>query len=167
MRARNAPLPSFDGLVPASEASSRCKRMNRNSGTRHECLLHSVLWRRGFRFRKNDKALIGRPDVVFRKERVAVFCDGDFWHGRQWRQLSRKLQAGTNASYWVQKIRANKLRDRRNDRLLARAGWHVVRLWETDILNDPVASAVAVEAVLRRRRPELSPPRRNVLLVTH
>lgn len=155
MKARNAPLPSFDGLVPASEASSRCKRMNRNSGTRHECLLRSVLWRRGFRFRKNDKALIGRPDVVFRKERVAVFCDGDFWHGRRWKQLSMKLRTGTNASYWLHKIRANMLRDRRNTRELGRANWHVVRLWETDVLNDPVACAETVEAALSRRRPEL------------
>jgi DNA mismatch endonuclease (patch repair protein) len=154
MRARNAPLPSFDGLVPASEASSRCKRMNRNSGTRHECLLRSVLWRRGYRFRKNDKSLIGRPDVVFRKERVAVFCDGDFWHGRRWKQLSRKLRTGTNASYWVNKIQANMLRDRRNARVLGRANWHVVRLWETDILNDPVACAAIVEATLSRRRLE-------------
>jgi len=153
--------PSFRGLKPASEASSSCKKMNRSSETLHERLLRSALWKRGFRFRKDDRGLVGRPDVVFRKERIAVFCDGDFWHGRQWRQLSRKLQAGTNASYWLQKIRTNKLRDRRNDRVLARAGWQVVRLWETDILNDPVASAAAVEAVLCRRRPEPSPPQRT------
>lgn len=122
--------------------------MNRSSDTRHERLLRRALGKRGLRFRKNDRRLAGRPDIVFRDERVVVFCDGDFWHGRQWTQLSRKLEAGANASYWVQKIRTNMLRDRRNDRVLARDGWHVVRLWETDILNDPVASAAAVEAAL-------------------
>lgn len=144
--------PSFNGLKPATEASSRCKRMNRSSETRHERVLRSLLWSQGFRFRKNVKAGIGKPDVVFRRERVAVFCDGDFWHGRQWRQLARKLRAGTNASYWLQKIRSNMLRDRHVNRKLARAGWHVVRLWETDILNDPAACAARVKAALRRRR---------------
>src|SRR5438046_435492 len=102
--------PSFHGLTPASEASSRSKRMNRSSETRQERLLRSALWKRGFRFRKDDRSVAGRPDVVFRKERVAIFCDGDFWHGRHWRRLSRKLEAGTNSSYWVRKIRANMLR---------------------------------------------------------
>jgi DNA mismatch endonuclease, patch repair protein len=134
--------------------------MNRSSETVHERLLRSTLWKRGFRFRKDDRELVGRPDVVFRTERVAVFCDGDFWHGRGWRKLSRKLQVGTNASYWVQKIRTNRLRDRRNDRALARGGWQVVRLWETDILKDPAASVAAVEALLYRRRRDANPPTR-------
>lgn len=129
--------------------------MNRSSETHHERVLRSLLWKRGLRFRKNDRSLVGRPDVVFVRERVVVFCDGDFWHGRGWRRLSRKLQAGTNASYWARKIRANILRDRRNDRALTRAGWRVVRLWETDILNDPVACALVVEAALTHRRLEM------------
>lgn len=95
---------------------------------------------------------MGKPDMVFRRERVAVFCDGDFWHGRDWRHRSRKLGTGTNASYWLEKIRSNMRRDRRIDRALARAGWQVVRLWETDILKDPSTCAARVEAVLRRIR---------------
>ena len=131
--------------------------MNRRSDTLHERLLRSTLWKRGFRFRKDEKGLVGRPDVVFRRERVAVFCDGDFWHGRRWRRLSRKLETGTNGSYWTEKIRANILRDRRNDRTLTRAGWRVLRMWETDVLNDPVTCADVVEAVVSHRRKTLNP----------
>src|SRR4051812_10813559 len=76
--------PSFKGLSPASIQSSRSKRANRSSGTRHEEMLRRELLRLGLRYRKNDKRLPGRPDVVFSRARLAVFCDGDFWHGRDW-----------------------------------------------------------------------------------
>lgn len=143
------PSPSFRGLRPASDASSRSKRANRSADTLHERLLRSTLWERGLRFRKNVRDLPGKPDIVFPKSRLAVFCDGDFWHGRAWRKLSRKLHTGTNASYWLLKIRANMLRDRRHSLQLAHAGWRVLRLWETDILRDPDGCAIVVEAALR------------------
>lgn len=154
MKRRPPRAPSFAGFTPASAASSRSKQMNRSADTRHERLLRRALRKRGLRFRKNDTKLAGKPDVVFPKHRVVVFCDGDFWHGRDWRRLARKLRRGANASYWNQKIRANMLRDRHHNRALARAGWHVLRLWETDILSDPEGSAAVVEAALRHCRLE-------------
>jgi DNA mismatch endonuclease, patch repair protein len=141
--------PSFDGLRPASRVSSRIKQLNRNADTSHERQLRSALWKRGLRFRKNVRSLPGKPDIVFRKARLVVFCDGDFWHGRHWRKLSRKLRTGTNASYWLLKIRANMQRDRRHTLELAGAGWRVLRLWETDILKNPDASAALVEVAVR------------------
>ena len=141
MRGRLRIAPSFRGLSAASEASSYAKKMNRSSGTTHEHLLRTHLWRLGLRYRKNVGTLPGKPDIVFARERVAIFCDGDFWHGRDWRRLSRKLRAGTNASYWIPKIGTNRNRDRRNDRLLKREGWTVIRLWETDIHRDPEQAA--------------------------
>src|SRR5439155_25146815 len=72
--------PSFAGLRPASEAASRAKRANKNYGTRHEILLGRELWRMGLRYRKNMARLPGKPDIVFSRARVVVFCDGDFWH---------------------------------------------------------------------------------------
>src|SRR5260370_5324167 len=98
MNARLRLTPSFKGLSAASPASSHAKQMNRSSDTSHECLLRALLWRRGLRYRKNVRTLPGKPDIVFAAERVAVFCDGDFWHGRDWPRLSKKLRAGTNAS---------------------------------------------------------------------
>ena len=144
--------PSFAGLKPASVSTSHIKRLNRSVDTRHERVLRSLLWRHGLRFRKNDPTTFGRPDIVFRLDRVAVFCDGDFWHGRGWLRRSRKLRTGTNAAYWIEKISRNIQRDRRVDRALAREGWLVLRLWETDILKDPVACAQKVQAALRQVR---------------
>src|ERR1700729_2873440 len=100
MNASLRPAPCFKGLSPASPASSRAKKMNRSTDTEHERLLRRLLWRQGLRYRKNVRALPGKPDIVFSAARIAVFCDGDFWHGRDWHRLSRKLRTGTNASYW-------------------------------------------------------------------
>ena len=151
MSAADRRVPTFEGLVPASEKSSFCKRMNRRTDTRHERLLRSALWRRGLRFRKHVKALPGKPDIVFHARHLVVFCDGDFWHGRRWRLLARKLKFGANASYWPAKIHTNILRDRHHNRELTRLGWCVIRLWETDILADADACAARVEAALRAR----------------
>ena len=141
-------VPSFSGLKPASQTASLAKRMNRSADTVHEKLLRSLLWHRGFRFRKNVAALPGKPDIVFTWARLVVFCDGDFWHGRRWRELSKKLEKRANAVYWCQKIRANMLRDRRTTRLLRRQHWYVIRLWEGDIRGDPERAVHQVERVL-------------------
>src|SRR5437879_6384164 len=73
--------PSFKGLKPASEASSRAKRGNRRRDTLQEMLLRRELWKMGLRYRKNVETMPGKPDLVFPGARVVVFCDGDFWHG--------------------------------------------------------------------------------------
>src|SRR4051812_41709016 len=122
--------PSFNGYSAASQISSRCKKSNRASGTAHEVMLRRELWRSGLRFRKNSRVLPGKPDIVFPSARLAVFCDGDFWHGRDWRRLRRKLKRGSNHDYWVAKISSNKKRDRQHTRKLQRDGWNVLRLWE-------------------------------------
>jgi len=125
--------PSFTNLKPASEASSRAKRCNLRADTQHERMLRSELWRMGLRFRKNVKSLPGKPDIVFVRARVVIFCDGDFWHGRNWKKLKSKLSQGTNAGYWLSKIESNIKRDKQNTTLLEADGWSVLRLWETDI----------------------------------
>src|ERR1700730_8860649 len=150
MNASSRPTPSFKGLSAASLASSRAKKMNRSADTQHECLLRSLLWKQGLRYRKNVRGLPGKPDIVFSAARVAVFCDGDFWHGRDWHRLSRKLRTGTNASYWIPKIKTNRNRDRRNDRLLKRQGWAVIGVWETDIHRNPKQAAEAIAELVRR-----------------
>jgi DNA mismatch endonuclease (patch repair protein) len=82
---------------------------------------------------------------------VVVFCDGDFWHGRDWEQLRKALLRRHNADYWIAKIMSNRDRDRENMKRLTEQGWLVLRLWETDVLRDTRAAAVAVQlAVLSR-----------------
>jgi DNA mismatch endonuclease (patch repair protein) len=123
-------------------------RGNRKRDTKPELLLRRALWRLGLRYRIHGQHLPGAPDVVFAGMRTVVFCDGDFWHGRSWRSLRRKLMGRANAAYWVAKIGSNRARDARHVAALRRAGWRVIRLWETDIRRDPAAVAAQVAQVL-------------------
>ncbi|HEX8619035.1 MAG TPA: very short patch repair endonuclease [Thermoanaerobaculia bacterium] len=141
-------VPRFSSFKPASETASQIKRRNRSRDTKAEVLLRKELWRRGLRYRLHASDLPGKPDIVFRRARVVVFCDGDFWHGRDWRTRREKLARGTNAPYWTAKIAANVARDRRNTRLLRAAGWRVIRLWETTILRDPLRAAERIERAM-------------------
>jgi DNA mismatch endonuclease (patch repair protein) len=94
--------------------------------------------------------LPGRPDLVLPSAKLAVFCDGDFWHGRDWRARRRRLAQGANASYWIPKILANRARDRRVSRQLLALGWAVVRVWESDVVKD--AHKVAQQLLGRARK---------------
>lgn len=138
-------VPSYHGLRPASPAASRAKQGNKRRDTEHELLLRRTLWHMGLRFRKNVENLIGKPDLVFTGPKIAVFCDGDFWHGRNWPSLEAKLEQGTNPGYWAAKIKSNMERDARNTALLEEQGWLVIRLWETNIKKDPVSAATLVK----------------------
>jgi DNA mismatch endonuclease (patch repair protein) len=142
--------PSFRGLRPASEAASQSKRANRKTDSRHEILLRRELTKLGLRYRKYAGDLPGNPDLVFRTAKVVVFCDGDFWHGRDWVRMKRKLLRRHNAIYWIAKIGSNRERDRAVSRTLVKAGWQVVRIWESDILSDPQEAARSIQAIVRR-----------------
>lgn len=146
---KQSKAPSFAGLRPASPLSSRIKKANTSRNTRQEVALRSELSRLGLRFKKNATSLPGCPDIVFSRARLAVFCDGDFWHGRKWKSLRRKLTRGTNAAYWCAKISSNMRRDKKTTRLLSKSGWQVVRVWESDIRKDPRAVAMGLEKQVR------------------
>ena len=149
---RPAAAPSFRNLASTSRAASKAKARNTAQGTRCEMVLCAELRRMGLTFRRNVVSLPGKPDIVFVRQQLAVFCDGDFWHGRKWSARKAKLARGSNPEYWVAKIEANIARDRRQRSKLRRAGWRVIRLWECDILWDPkrVAGKVADALVVRR-----------------
>lgn len=144
-------IPSFNGRRPASPASSKAKRANRATGTKHEATLARRLWACGLRYRKNVASLPGKPDIVFSAARTAIFCDGDFWHGRDWPQLERKLRRGTNSSYWLAKIRTNMRRDAATTAQLVRMGWKVVRVWERDTIRNPDKVARSIKRILNSR----------------
>jgi DNA mismatch endonuclease (patch repair protein) len=141
--------PSFKGLTAATETSSRVKRANRKRDTTAELVLRRELWRMGLRYRTHVRTLLGNPDLAFAAAGVAVFCDGDFWHGRNWEQLKAKLDKGTNSVYWPAKIARNRERDQDTTNRLTDAGWRVVRLWETDIKRDPHRAALIVQEAVR------------------
>jgi len=145
--------PSYKGLSPASPTASQIASAgSAKRDTRPEVLLRQALWRTGLRYRVEVGSLPGRPDVAIATARLAVFCDGDFWHGRDLRRRLKKLAAGHNGHYWVSKIRSNVDRDRRVNKLLHGSGWEVMRLWESDVLANPEHAAKAVLTVVRSRR---------------
>jgi DNA mismatch endonuclease (patch repair protein) len=123
-------------------------RGNRSKNTVPEILLRTELRSRGLRDRTHASGLPGRPDLVFPAARVAVFCDGDFWHGRNWRRLKQQLERRFNAGYWVAKIDRNRRRDRSQVAALGRLGWLVLRYWESDIRRSPQAVADRLQETL-------------------
>lgn len=143
------PVPRFDPLQPSSTAASRIKKRVRSRDTKAELILRSNLHKRGLRFRLHAPHLVGRPDIVFVGARLLVFVDGDYWHGRDWARRRRKLAAGANSEYWLSKIRSNMKRDRKQTKLLQRAGWRVLRIWETDVLRDPECATELIAILLK------------------
>ena len=152
--------PRFEGLTPASPRSSRTLAHVKSSTTACERVLSCFLEAKGIGFQRNATWLSGKPDLLFYRARVVVFCDGDFWHGRHWSRRRKKLSAGHNAPYWIAKIRANMRRDRLHQRALEAAGWQVLRFWESDILG--ATESVGKEIVRAIHRPT---PRRTALRV--
>lgn len=111
----------------------------KSKDTRPELKLRKALWREGLRYRVNYKKLPGKPDIVFAKWKVVVFCDGDFWHGHNWAvrgQNSLQEELSGYSQYWREKILRNIERDDENNKALIALGWTVVRIWESDIKND-------------------------------
>lgn len=103
--------------------------------TKPEIMLRKLLWNRGYRYRKNYKLLEGTPDIVLIKYRLAIFIDGEFWHGYHWRILKKKI--GSNRGYWIPKIERNIKKDREVNEVLKSKGWKVLRFWTKKILKEP------------------------------
>ena len=91
------------------------------------------------------KTLPGKPDLVFSRAKLAVFVDGAFWHGHP-----TKYWQGRSGPYWDQKIARNQERDKEHNRTLRGMGWHVVRIWDFEVLSDPLAAAKKVKGTLER-----------------
>lgn len=150
---------SFRGLSSSSnKASAAARGASRKSGTRCEVELRKALWRLGYRYRIDDASLPGRPDIVLPKYSVLIFCDGDFWHGRNLHRRIAKLKQGHNAKYWTRKIASNVARDRKRSQELRKMGWKVIRVWETDILRDPAIAALKIRRRISRGRLHGSQP---------
>jgi DNA mismatch endonuclease (patch repair protein) len=116
----------------------------RSSDTRPELIIRRMTHLSGLRFRKHVAWLPGRPDLAFIKLKVAVFVDGDYWHG--WRFPAWQSKLGP---YWRDKISGNRRRDIRNFCRLRRAGWHVIRIWEHQVEQDPIACVQRIRKVVQ------------------
>jgi DNA mismatch endonuclease (patch repair protein) len=138
--------PSYKNLRPASARASRAaKGSSKKTDTKPELMLRRILFRSGYRYRKDVASLPGRPDIVFPNAKIAVFCDGDFWHGRHWTTRKAKLACGTNPHYWISKIERNMDRDQENQEKLEARGWRVLRFWEGEIREE---TAVVVSEII-------------------
>jgi DNA mismatch endonuclease Vsr len=103
----------------------------KQSGSNIETTLAKVLWARGHRYRKNCKSIIGKPDIVMRKYKIAIFCDSEFWHGKNWK--IQKNDFHKNKKFWHTKIERNIRRDKFVNKQLRKDGWVVLRFWGKDI----------------------------------
>lgn len=101
-----------------------------------EVRLRKALWRKGYHYRKNVRNLPGKPDIVFTKYKLAIFCDAEFWHGKDWDTLKAKLLKGKNPEYWIPKIQRTRERDIEVEQKLRLIGWTVLRFWREEILKN-------------------------------
>jgi len=133
-------------LETTPEISERMGRVSLKNG-KAETLLAKALWRKGFRYRKNYRKLPGSPDIAFTKQKVAVFVDGEFWHGFDWE--NRKSKLNRNRDYWIEKVQENMARDMKNFRQLDELGWSVIRFWEKEVLKELETCVEKCESVLK------------------
>ena len=105
----------------------------RGTDTKIEIILRKALWAKGYRFRKNYSKLPGKPDIVLTKYKIAIFCDGEFFHGKDWDTLKKRLEKSNNSEFWINKISRNIERDDEINKKLDFEGWTVIRFWGEDI----------------------------------
>ena len=121
------------GKSPPTDDEKRRYIMSRikNKNTSIEIDLRKALWGAGIRYRKNYRKIPGAPDIAITKYQIAIFCDGEFWHGKDWETKKSKIKS--NREYWIEKIERNMNRDSETDRNLYGMGWIVMRFWGSDI----------------------------------
>src|SRR5438093_1378356 len=134
------------GQMTREQRSRAMKRVKLRNGPL-EMFLRRKLTERGLRYRCNVRSLPGSPDIVFSKQRVAVFIDGDFWHGWRLPAWERKL-----SRFWRDKLRGNRARDLRNFRRLRARGWQVIRIWQHDVKRDPKDCLTKIENAVGEKK---------------
>lgn len=135
----------------ATQKSSAIMKKIRSKNTKAEVILRKALWNNGCRYRLHAKLIVGRPDIIFPKQKVVIFVDGDFWHGYNWPEKKKRLVA--NKAYWVPKIERNIQRDLEITKQLLENGWFVVRFWEHEVYKQLTE---CVEKVLKIIKPTIS-----------
>lgn len=120
----------------------------RSRNTSIEVSLRKALWSKGYRYRKNVKSLPGSPDIALTKYKIAIFCDGEFFHGKDWEVLKPRLERGSNNEFWISKISRNRERDDEVNKKLLFMGWTVIRFWGTDIKKNANECVKVVEETI-------------------
>ena len=121
----------------------------KNKNSKIEILLRTELWKRGLRYQKNCTDIFGKPDIVFKGKKIAVFCDSEFWHGYNWEE--RKKDFKSHQEFWIPKIERNMQRDIEVTQKLESEGWTVIRFWGNEIKASVSVCADEIERVWRHK----------------
>lgn len=124
----------------------------RSKDTAIEIRLRKALWQKGYRYRKNYKELPGCPDIVLTKYKIAIFCDGEFFHGKDWEVLKPHLEQSNNSQFWINKISRNIERDDEVNKKLLFLGWTVIRFWGKDIKKNTDECVKVIEEEIFERK---------------
>mgnify|MGYP001578602052 FL=1 len=122
-------------------------RKIKSDKTTPELLLQKALRKEKIRFKKNFGAIIGKPDIAILDKQIAVFIDGEFWHGYRWKEKKKKIK--DNRRYWIPKIERTIARDRKNNRKLKKSGWRVIRFWQQQIIKDLPGCIQKIKKILK------------------
>jgi DNA mismatch endonuclease (patch repair protein) len=131
--------------------NQRSKNMSaiKASGTKAEIQLAKALWFLGHRYRKNNKTVFGKPDLTFKKQKIAIFVDSEFFHGKD---FETKKKPATNPEFWEKKILRNIARDIEVNNHLKESGWTVLRFWSTEIKKNLAEVIAAIEAAIESNK---------------
>lgn len=121
----------------------------KNKDSQIELLLRKELWKRGLRYQKNRTDIFGKPDIVFKGKKVAVFCDSEFWHGYNWEE--RKKDFKSHQEFWIPKIERNMERDIEVTNILESEGWMVIRFWGKEIKKETEKCANIIEKAVQSK----------------
>ena len=133
----------MDDLTP--EQRKKNMRHIRSKNTEIECILRKALWKKGYRYRKHYSKIPGKPDIVLTKYKIAIFCDGEFFHGKDWEVQRKRIEKSNNSDYWIMKIERNINRDEDINRRLKAMGWVVLRFWGKDIKKNTESCIKTIE----------------------
>jgi len=128
---------------------SRLMQKIRSANTTPELSFRKLLRANGIKHQKNNNNLLGKPDISIPKSKIAIFIDGEFWHGYKWDAKKKKIKA--NRAYWIPKIEKNIARDKKYSVELKKLGWAVIRLWDFEIKKTPGKCLNKVNKALRKR----------------
>ena len=127
----------------------------RSKNTKIERILRKALWERGIRYRKNYSKLPGKPDIVLKKYKIAIFCDSEFFHGKNWEAQKIRLAKGNNGEFWINKISKNIIHDEEINKKLWLMGWTVIRFWGEEMKKNTDECIKTIEEAIFEKQLDL------------
>ena len=136
--------------VLTKEQRQKNMRAIKSRDTKIEELMGKALWAKGYRYRKNNKSVLGKPDFTFKKYKIAIFCDSEYFHGKDWNNQKHRIK--TNTEFWHKKIEGNIERDKLVNKTLQNGNWKVLRFWGEDIKKNLDFCISAIETAINERK---------------